>query len=300
MKIKTYSSEFEKSTVLVLGYFDCVHIGHKELFSVAKTKAKELKCQVSAMTFKNNPSVTLKRASRLINIYDERLDIFKNLGVDVVLGIKFDERFASKSAVKFLNDVLTKKIKAVICGYDFSFGKDMEGNVELLRDFCQKKSIELVIIDKVDFEGEKLSTSLVKKHLSTGQIDKVTTCLGRNYFIQGVVVHGTGIGKQLGYPTANIKVNEDKYLPKNGVYGGIVIVNGSEYKSVINVGSRPTFGDDIKKIEAHLIGYNGDLYGKKVRAELHKYIRDIKKFDVQNELVIQISKDIKEALSGNQ
>ena len=299
MKIKTYSSEFEKSTVLVLGYFDCVHIGHKELFSVAKMKAKELKCQVAAMTFKNNPSVTLQRASKLINVYDERLTIFKNLGVDVVLGIKFDTRFASKSAIKFLTEVLSKKVKAVICGYDYSFGKSMEGSVEFLRDYCQKKSIELIVVDKIDFEGEKLSTSLVKKYLSTGQIDKVTTCLGRNYFADGIVVHGTGIGKQLGYPTANIKINSDKYLPKNGVYGGIVTINGNDYKSVINVGSRPTFGDDLKKIEAHLIGFNGDLYDKKVRVELNKYLRDIKKFEERNELIIQISKDIKEALSGS-
>ena len=295
MFLTNFNANNDKKVVLALGYFDCLHIGHKRLVLTAKLMAEKAGAISGVFTFSNNPGNLLKKKNKLINTFEERLVILEKLGVDAVFHTEFTRDFMSISAQEFLQLLKDKNVVGVVCGFDYTFGKMSSGNVQMLKEFCEQNNIMFSMVDMVGFDGEKASASLIKDFLIDGEIEKVNECLGHKYFMTGNVCHGHGIGTTQVFPTANIKIPQDKLYPKFGVYAGEVNVDNQIFKCVLNVGSRPTFDDDIDSIEVYILDYNGDLYGKDITVYFSKYLREIKKFDSAQQLKEQIAKDIEVA-----
>jgi len=295
MFLRNFNDDNQQKIVLALGYFDCLHIGHKRLVLTAKIMAQKAGVLCGVFTFSNNPGNLLKKKNKLVNTFEERLVILQKLGVDAVFHTEFTADFMNISPQQFLDSLKEKNVIGVVCGFDYSFGKMSAGNVSMLKTFCEENNIMFSMVDMVGFDGEKASASLVKEFLVDGEIEKVNQCLGHKYFMTGKVCHGHGVGTSQLYPTANIKIPQDKLYPKLGVYAGEVNVDDCIYKCVINVGNRPTFDDDIDNIEVYIIDYNGNLYDKEITVYFSKYLRKIKKFDCVQQLKKQISNDIEVA-----
>lgn len=296
MILVDFSKANNRDAVLGLGYFDCLHIGHRKLLEEVKSMAKAKGVAGSVFTFSNNPGKLLKNKNRLVNTFDERLDLFENFGMDMVFYAEFDKQFMSMEAEVFLQKLKEKHVVGVVCGFDYTFGSRSVGTVKMLSEFCALNGIAFKMVDKVDFCGQKASATLIKDLLTKGEIEKANACLGHDYFLSGIVCHGFGIGADRVYPTANVTVDEDKLLPKLGVYAGRAEIGGETYRCVVNIGGRPTFDDGgAVKAETYLLDYNGDIYGKKITVFLKKYIREIKKFDSAEALKEQITKDIETA-----
>lgn len=296
MILVDFNKENNIKTAIGLGYFDCLHIGHRKLLEEVKTMAKTLGVPSAVFTFSNNPGELLKNKNCLVNTFEERLQLFENFGMDMVFYARFDKDFMSMSAADFMSKLKERGVAGVVCGFDYTFGKGSAGNVDMLQEFCRQNDIAFKMVDMVGFDGQKASATLIKELLTSGQIEKANACLGHDYFFCGEVCHGYGVGGKEVYPTANIKVSSDKLLPKLGVYVGKAKIDGDIYPCVVNIGGRPTFGEsDVVKTEAYLIGYKGNIYGKKITVFLKKYLRCIKKFQDAQALKQQITTDIEAA-----
>lgn len=287
-----YNSEYG-DLVVCLGYFDCAHRGHLELIQQAKEKAKAQNCPVGVFTFSNNPYKLLHKDIKVIYNITDREYIFGKLGVDIILEANFDREFINIKPNDFL-DKLTKNknIKQIIVGEDYTYGKDARGNVASLKDYCLNNNISLKVVDIVKYDGQKISSTLIRKLLVDGDICRVNELLSLPYFIEGNVVCGRKDGSRMGTPTVNINLDEEKVKLKDGVYATYVYINEEKYKAVTNIGNHPTFDDMKDNIECHLIDFSGNLYGKNLRIEFIDRLRDVKKFENVDELVKQIHKDI--------
>lgn len=287
-----YNSEYG-DLVVCLGYFDCAHRGHLELIQQAKETAKAQNCAVGVFTFSNNPYKLLRKDIKVIYNITDREYIFGKLGVDIILEANFDREFINIKPNDFL-DKLTKNknIKKIIVGEDYTYGKDARGNVASLKDYCLNNNISLKVVDIVKYDGQKISSTLIRKLLVDGDICRVNELLSLPYFIEGNVVCGRKDGSRMGTPTVNINLDEEKVKLKDGVYATYVYINEEKYKAVTNIGNHPTFDDMKDNIECHLIDFSGNLYGKNLRIEFIDRLRDVKKFENVDELVKQIHKDI--------
>lgn len=287
-----YNSEYG-DLVVCLGYFDCAHRGHLELIQQAKETAKAQNCPVGVFTFSNNPYKLLRKDIKVIYNIADREYIFGKLGVDIILEANFDREFINIKPNDFL-DKLTKNknIKQIIVGEDYTYGKDARGNVASLKDYCLNNNISLEVVDIVKYDGQKISSTLIRKLLVDGDICRVNELLSLPYFIEGNVVCGRKDGSRMGTPTVNINLDEEKVKLKDGVYATYVYINEEKYKAVTNIGNHPTFDDMKDNIECHLIDFSGNLYGKNLRIEFIDRLRDVKKFENVDELVKQIHKDI--------
>lgn len=287
-----YNSEYG-DLVVCLGYFDCAHRGHLELIQQAKETAKAQNCPVGVFTFSNNPYKLLRKDIKVIYNITDREYIFGKLGVDIILEANFDREFINIKPNDFL-DKLTKNknIKQIIVGEDYTYGKDASGNVDSLKDYCLNNNISLEVVDIVKYDGQKISSTLIRKLLVDGDICRVNELLSLPYFVEGNVVCGRKDGSRMGTPTVNINLDEEKVKLKDGVYATYVYINEEKYKAVTNIGNHPTFDDMKDNIECHLIDFSGNLYGKNLRIEFIDRLRDVKKFENVNELVKQIHKDI--------
>ncbi len=293
MFLTNFSNKNDKKIVLALGYFDCLHIGHQKLLQETKKIANDLNVLSAVFTFSNNLGGLIKKKNKLINTFTERLTLFENFGMDAVMYAEFNKDFMSQSADRFLELLKQKNVVGVVCGYDYTFGKNSVGTAETLRQFCKENKIVFSMVDKVDYDGKKASATRIKELLIDGEIEKANQCLGHEYFMSGAVCHGFGIGSKEVYPTANLKIPQDKLYPKLGVYAGKVSISNTLYPCVINVGGRPTFEDDETKIEVNILKYDGNIYDKEITVYFCKYLREIKKFGSAEELKQQISKDIR-------
>ena len=191
--------------------------------------------------------------------------------------------------MKFLVEQLN--VKAVCCGYDYSFGYQAEGRVDTLRLLCNRYGVTVLVTDKICINGEEVSSTAIRQCIVNGNIEKANKMLGRCFCVEGPVVKGLQNGRKLGFPTANVCYNYEMVIPKDGVYAGFTYVNGIGFKSVINVGKNPTFGADKITIESHILDYNNDLYGENIRVSFSKRLRGEIKFDSIGELKKQINKD---------
>lgn len=277
--------------VLALGFFDCVHIGHRKVISRCKEVAKKLNASSAVFTFSNDIN---KIGGKQIYTFSEREKLLKDEKVDIVISCPFDETIKNTSPNSFINSLFENcDIRSIVCGADYRFGKNAEGSVELLKSICDEKSVDLIVVDEVVIDEKRVSTTEIKELLQNGEIEKANALLVQPYFIIGSVVHGRGEGKTFGIPTANISVNENRTLPKSGVYACTLLVDGAEYKAVTNVGEKPTVGDYSFTIEALVgNGFNGDLYGKIVTVKFYKYLRDIKKFESSKALAESVLADL--------
>lgn len=281
-------------TVLALGYFDSVHLGHRKVIETAKSLANELSATTTVFTFGGNLRATLsRRDDKYVYSLAERKEILKEMGVENIYVQPVDFTFLSMGKLAFLN-MLNRKfdIKGYVSGVDYKFGKFAKGTTEDIKKFAETNSQVYKIVDTVDEGGKKISTSRIKIMLSAGDIKGANALLGRPFSVSGTVVKDRGVGTTLGFPTANLKIEKNKQTVKEGVYAGHVFVDGVCYGAVINFGSRPTFGGTETLLEAHIADFNGDLYGQNLTVYFDDYIREIRKFFSEEELKKQVAIDL--------
>lgn len=293
MRIYNYYDKADGDFVVILGFFDCIHIGHAALIEKGVKVAENLGITPAVFTYSNNPSEVLGKSVGQVLTYKERLFKLEKHSINSVISCNFDMFYASRSGEEFLDELFKNfSVKAVVCGYDFTYGKNASCNAEDLKSYCKKVNVPCFVQDKITFDGERVSTTLIKKLLSIGDIKEVNKLLGDPYFVVGKVVRGRQDGRKIGFPTANVFFPEDKFRIKNGVYKTRVIVDGKEYKAITNYGAQPTFGENTVVSESYIKDFDDDIYGKEITIIFDDYIRDIFKFyDIEN-LKSQLKKDM--------
>lgn len=274
--------------VIALGYFDSIHKGHKQLLNSAKELALKHNLTATSLLFTGS-----FKGEKNVFTLEERLLKLYLLGIEKVVIQELNNDFMKKSPATFINELLSfYSIKYIVVGEDFTFGYKGEGNVKLLKEICQKHGVEVKVISlKTDENGNKISSTAIKKHLDCGDILSVNTLLSDNYFIKGKVISGKKLGKSLGFPTANIKLSSEKYLLKQGVYYTFTIIDGKLFDAITNVGAQPTFNGEEYIVETYINGFDGDLYSKILTVYFIERIRDIVKFDDIDALKEQLQKD---------
>jgi riboflavin kinase/FMN adenylyltransferase len=278
---------------LTIGFFDGIHLGHQKIIREIVKRARNNSLKSCIVTFDRHPSELFSsRKVKLLTSWEEKREIFLSAGIDVVQVFTFDWQFATLSPPEFL-EKLTKlfAVKEILVGEEFTFGFKREGNVALLRRMQSQFGYELKTVPWLKLNEKKISSSLLREWLEKGEIEKVTRGIGRPPTILGRVVPGKGRGRKIGYPTANLEPHPQKLLPCSGVYAGRVELEEKVYKALVNVGSRPTFGDLVPGVEVHIIDFTDELYGKNLRINLIKKIRDVQAFPSPLHLVKRLKKD---------
>lgn len=283
--------QFNKPFVIALGFFDCMHLGHRALLNEAKSIADKYNCMVAMFTFSNNHFKVLGKDTKLIYTIEERRQIFEDLGVDLTVCSVFDKNFMAMKSEEFLGRLFSYDIKGVVCGFDYSCGSDIAKSSDVVR-YCNGKGVECHVVGEVTVGGEKVSSTLVRNLLTSGNVEKANKLLSQDFFICGTVVHGRGVGHTIGFPTANVAVAADKLLPV-GVYGGYVYIDGVRHKAIVNIGSKPTFDVDNQTLEAHILDFAQDIYGKHIKVSVVEYLRGISKFSSVEQLCNQLRQDLK-------
>ncbi|MGB8955897.1 MAG: bifunctional riboflavin kinase/FAD synthetase [Tumebacillaceae bacterium] len=288
-----------RPTVMALGNFDGIHIGHQQLIRRATELADHSGVPASVLTFYPHPREVLGKGhyANLLTPFDEKMHVLAELGITTTYVANFTNQFASLTAEEFVSRFLAPlNPQTVVVGFDYGFGRGGKADASQLKQLAERIGIEVDIVGPVNRYGEKVSSTLIREKLSYGDMRLVQELLGRPYALTGQVVHGEKRGRLLGFPTANIEAAESYTLPKNGVYLVRVWVQNLWYAGVMNIGTKPTFHDQThRSLEAHLFGFDGDIYGQLVRVELLDFLRDEKKFFSVDELIAQIRSDVQEA-----
>ncbi len=284
--------------ILTVGNYDGLHLGHRQIIESVVKRAREQKGTAVVYTFRPHPHLALtpNEELQLINTYDEKLDLLASIGVDVVVEQPFSREFSTITPEKFFSDILVKRLSAhaIYVGYDFGFGKNRSGTLEMLRGFCQAEGVELHVAKPLKIAGEICSSSRIRDHLKGGEVTAANMLLGREFFYRGLVIRGNGRGHTIGFATANVKT-ESKLRIKEGVYATLAVYKGQVFKSVTNVGRQPTFNKDSAvpvAVETHLFDFERDIYGEVLEVRLVERLRDEIRFDGVESLVKQIRADI--------
>ena len=294
MQLIDFSQKLNEPIVVCLGYFGCMHKGHVALLDKAKLLARQRGAKVALFTFSNNHLRVLGKDTKMLYTFEERLHLYENLGVDYVLAAEFTVDFRKQLGVDFVRQLAQYNLKGVVCGFDYTCGSDRLGSADLKLALSAQCPVE--IVDAVCWNGNKVSTTLIRSLLTQNEIASANQLLSEPYFLIGRVVSGRKVGGKIGFPTANLQVDADKLLPL-GVYGGVVSLDGTEYKCIVNVGNKPTFDEDSATVEAHLIDFDGDLYGQTLKVSLTKFLRKITKFASAEQLVEQLQTDRESVLN---
>lgn len=296
-------------TVLTIGNFDGVHIGHQKIIKEVVSSAKRLKGTPVVMTFDPHPLRYLQPEKELylLTLCDEKAKIIEKLGVQILLCVKFDQSFAGLEPEEFIKKILVDKlaVKEVIIGKDYRFGKAKKGDVNLLKKEGKKYGFKVEVVNPVKIRGEVVSSSVIRSLIKKGEIKKVTNFLGRPYSVEGTVVRGTGRGSTiLGFPTANI-LSGAELIPKEGVYAVRVKIEeplGEKKKredrllnGVMNIGTNPTFGNQDLSLEVHILDFNEDILHKFIKVYFVERLRNEKKFASPDALRRAIKRDIEKA-----
>lgn len=290
------------NAVITIGNFDGVHLGHQALFHEVIEKAVEIDGTSVAMTFEPHPIRVLHQNSHppLITLYEQKVELIERTGIDVLVCVPFTREFASIPAEAFLEDILIRRIgmKAFIVGGDYAFGRNREGNLEFLKARAATHRFELIVADWIQTQSNgksRISSTRIRELVTAGDVTGAEKLLGRHYQIRGTVEHGRNRGgKLLGFPTANIKLY-DELAPRTGVYAVTVACRDGRYKGVANIGYSPTFDDHVFTVEVHILDFDRDIYGEKIRVNFIERIRDEIKFSGIEALSRQIRRDVETA-----
>ncbi|QTD42283.1 bifunctional riboflavin kinase/FAD synthetase [Sporosarcina sp. Te-1] len=288
---------------LAIGFFDGLHKGHQQVINSAVQKAAALGIRSAVMTFNPHPSHLFREGKDKVGYitpFDEKVKVLETLGVDALFIVRFDWELASLSPEQFI-DIFIKDlhVKHVTAGFDFTFGSKGAGTMEQMA-LLSDGSFGTTVIDKVEDEDAKISSTRIRSLLAEGNVEKTAQLLGRPFRTTGEVIHGEKRGRLLGFPTANIETDDETILPKNGVYAVLFTVDAKKHFGVCNVGIKPTFKqpDEMKPlIEVHVLDYEGDLYGQLATVDWIAHIREEQKFASVDELVGQIGRDKETARS---
>ena len=288
-------------TVLTLGVFDGLHLGHQRIMQTVVERAKAVNAVATAITFDPHPRAVLhpESAPPLLQTLDQRLANFKVLGIEQAIVVAFDREFAAQPAEDFLTNVVHDRLhaKEVYLGKGFAFGKNRGGNIDLLRQMSENLGFFADEVDEVTLRGKRISSSKIRDLLAEGKINIARRMLGRPYGVEGVIIRGNRRGHTIGFPTANLHPH-NRVIPKFGVYATATLIDGKWRRSITNIGVRPTFENTAEpSIETYLFDFDGDLYGDVLRVRFLHRIRDERKFSGVDELKAQIEKDTKRALN---
>ena len=285
----------DKGTYLTIGVFDGVHLGHKRLLSELIEQAKQKGLESGVITFKQHPRRVVNPGNELQFLTNLQLKIklIKEAGVDFVVPLTFTKEIAGISASDFIS-LLQKhlKMQGLIVGPDFALGNERQGDISFLRNLAQSMNFEFATIPPVKNNIGTISSTAIRNALAAGDMEKASHLLGRYFSIEGEVIQGTGTGKKIGFPTANLSVDSEQALPLEGIYATKTIFDGQSHDSVTFIGKRATFGDTKRTIETHIIDYNGNLYHKNLKIDIIYRLRSEIKFDNADELAKQIREDV--------
>jgi riboflavin kinase/FMN adenylyltransferase len=305
MRVYNNIDEFTavNNAVVTIGTFDGVHIGHRKIISGIKELAESTGGETVILTFFPHPRMILHpedESLKLITTIAEKAELMERLGVDHLIITPFSRDFSNQSAESYIRDVLINKIgtKKIVIGYDHRFGKDRQGGFEDLQRLGPVYGFDVVEIPEQDINEVAISSTRIRNALLSGDIDLANAFLGYPFFITGKVVRGDQIGRQIGYPTANIVVEEKyKLIPGDGIFAVTVIVANQKYKGMAYIGSRPTVNGLTRNIEVNIFDFNEEIYNQTIRMEFHHYIRGDVKFSSLDELKVQLAQDKVDVLS---
>jgi len=286
----------ENPTVITIGTFDGVHAGHQKIISRLVEIAKVSRLESAILTFFPHPRMVLQEDSdiKLIHTIEERRQILERSGVDHLIIHPFTHQFSRLTALEFVRDILVNRLNAkkIIIGYDHRFGRNRTADINTLREFGEQFNFEVEEISQQDIEDVAVSSTKIRKSLLEGRVELANAYLQHPFTLTGTVVPGKGIGKDFGYPTANIDIEEEyKLIPKKGVYVVRAIIEEIPYFGMMSIGTNPTVGGKDLTIETYFFLLNKDLYGQKLQIELLTRIRDEKKFDSVEALRIAMKQD---------
>jgi len=287
----------ERDTLLTVGVFDGVHLGHKYLISRLLEEAGQRNLLSGVVTFRQHPEELLSPRTRLPFLTDieERIGLLKNEGVDFIITLSFTAELAQLSARQFVS-LLQKylRMRGLVIGSDFALGKGREGDTNTLQKLGQDMNFSVTVVPPYMINDEVVSSTTIRKALAGGDMRKVQELVGRPFSLQGKVVTGAGRGVGLGFPTANLDISSEQARPPDGVYASWAHIDGKTYQSMVNIGQCPTFGGGESTVEAYLVDYQGDLYGRELQIDIVARLRDEKKFDTVEELKEQVAEDVRQ------
>lgn len=291
--MKTYVSPSQRpdtETVIAIGSFDGVHLGHQALLAQLKARAREYRVPSVVYTF-DPPTRVLTQGVEFLSTLPEKLDLLRLYGIDETIAVPFTPEFAARPKEQFLADLRTMRPKAVVVGEDFYFGKGRAGSVTDLREVCP----DVVSLPMHQLGGDDIKSTRIRALLAGGDVDGAQRLLGRPYEAQGVVVRGDQLGRTIGWPTANLRVPEGKALPLGVFAVQVVSDKGQRWSGMANVGWRPTVEGRERRFEAHLFDYQGDLYGEELQVRFVARLRGEQKFSGLDELRAQLGRDAEAA-----
>ena len=285
----------KQKKIFALGFFDGVHLGHQALLHACRRLATEQNAIPCSVTFDTLPSAVLQNTQpNMLNTARDRRMLLQQFGMEEVLLLKADKQTLSLSWTAFLEMLIADGAVGFVCGYDFRFGKNGEGNAEKLAAFADAQGLACTIMPEQTMDGEKISSTRIRELLEQGDVEKAMRLLGHPHILSGTVVSGRKLGRTIGIPTANLELPEELVKPAFGVYACKVRVDGRYYVAVTNIGTRPTVNGQYVTVEPWILDFDGDLYGKGITLEFHKFLRPEQKFDNLDELKAQIQKDAAE------
>ena len=292
----------KSNTVLTIGTFDGVHIGHSKIINRLNEVASTKRLESTVLTFFPHPRMVLQKESniKLIHTIEERKTILQKCGIKNLIVHPFSKDFSRLSAVEFVRDVLVNKLNIahIIIGYDHRFGRNRTANIEDLKEFGELYNFTVEEISAQDINDVSVSSTKIRNALSMGNITIANSYLGKCFEINGTVKKGKSIGRTINYPTANIHITDTyKLIPKNGVYVAKATIKGTSYFGMMNIGYNPTVNSEDHSIEIHLFNFNQDIYNEKIKVELLNYVREEQKFDSLDSLKHQLALDKAYALN---
>jgi riboflavin kinase/FMN adenylyltransferase len=295
------NARIARPTVLTLGVFDGLHLGHQLVMSTVVERARATGAVPTVITFDPHPRAVLhpESAPPLLQTFDQKIEAFGMLGIEQVIVLRFNQSFAQIEAEDFLRDVVGERLQAreVYLGRGFAFGRERKGNIELLREVSGRLGFLAEEVPEVRLRGQRISSSAIRKLLSEGSVNRARRMLGRPYGVEGRVVHGEERGHTIGFPTANLRP-QNRVIPRHGVYVTATRIEGVWRRSITNVGTRPTFEIDAQtSVETYVMNWSGDLYGNVVRVRFLRRLRAEQRFANVDELKRQIELDRQRAES---
>ncbi len=284
-------------TIITIGNFDGMHLGHQKIFQKINEIKKQHNLQSLVFTFSNHPQMVLNTHTTsisLLSTIDDKIKLIKNQGIDHLIAIPFTKAFSQITAQDYIKNILVNQFKAhtIVIGYDHNFGLNKTGNITMLKDFLHTYHYNVIEISAFEINQCYISSSIIREHLKNGNVQEANTLLGYKYQLSGVVIKGKQLGRTIGYPTANIKPDELKLIPKIGIYAVRVSVNNTTYNGMLSIGLNPTTDtDNTIKLEVNIFDFNANIYNEKISIEFISYLRNEIKFKSLDLLIQQLDKD---------
>lgn len=288
-----------KNAVITIGTFDGVHTGHQQIIKLLKEEAKNINGESVIITFNPHPRMVLEPKENsaklsLLNTLDEKILLIEKQHIDHLVIVPFTHEFSLFTAHEYIKKFLVEKFHphTIIIGYDHHFGKERQGNYKLLEEYADEYNYLVKEIPEHVINRVAISSTKIREAIGDGEIETANKFLGYDYFFEGTVEEGDKLGRTIGYPTANLKINDDnKLIPFNGVYAVKLTVNGADWKGMMNIGIRPTVDGTSKKIEVNIFDFDDDIYGKSINVIVKKYLRPEQKFQGLEALKDQLAND---------